>query len=79
MDSAIPRTANLAALNPSAPPRPRTAEVAPVKMIVPPSAASMSSTASCEHSREPYADVRHARSNWSGEISCSPVHEPPLA
>jgi hypothetical protein len=47
-DCASPRTANSAPLNATAPPRPRTDEVVPVKMIVPVRRFSISGTASRE-------------------------------
>jgi hypothetical protein len=76
-DWARPRTANFALLNASAPPRPRTEEVAPVKTIAPVRRLSMSDTASRPQRNAPNAAVRQERSNCSGEVfSKCPPSEP---
>src|SRR5437773_7088601 len=76
-DWARPRTANFALLNATAPPRPRTEEVAPVKIIAPTCCLSMSGRASRAHRNAPKTAVRQERSNSSGDVfSKCPPSEP---
>src|SRR5262249_4776075 len=78
-DCARPRTANFALLNATAPPRPRTEEVAPVKMIAPAPHSSMSSTASRAQRNAPQTPIRQDCSNCSGVVSVKPLPIEPLA
>jgi len=78
-DCASPRTANFALLNATAPPRPRTDEVAPVKIIAPAPRSSMSDTASRAQRKAPKAAMRHDFSNSSRLVFIKPSPTEPLA
>ena len=78
IDSARLQQANLAALNPTAPARQRTA-VAPVKTTAPPSPSSMSSTAVYEQCSAASGPTDSARRNASGSCSSRPSHDAALA